>query len=586
MKKSLLTFLGIFAILLFFSSWSNTEREIDEGIKNPRKRKTEQKKCIECHSDLMNNKTVHAPIEEACDNCHSKQENDHPDRQGKEYTLADVMPSLCYNCHEQPSKKIIHAPVEGGECVICHSPHSSNNSHLLVNKSLSGLCYECHDLEIGETDKVHAPVETGSCEECHESHQSDNRSLLKNKKSQLCYSCHDNIKNETEAKYLHAAVDDCSNCHKSHSSKNRNLLSESIPELCFACHEPFDQKYGHSPVKEGDCLTCHVVHGSNNRKLLIEKEPSNLCLMCHDLGMENSKVKHAPVEGGECMECHDAHDSKNNGLLKKEKTMLCMNCHSDLEEDFVKINRHAPFEDDCSNCHASHSSMQENLLIDEAKTLCYTCHDDIQEKVKTEPIVHKVMNDALSCSNCHSPHASNESAILVSKEKELCLSCHNKEYLSELGKIKNIKEEIDKSKYVHEPVKEGCSSCHDPHAVKYPFLLTDYSSPMMYTPANTLNFQLCFNCHDKELMTIKRGNLATNFRNGNKNLHYVHLEGEKARNCNICHATHAADGKYLIKEKIWFGQWEMPIGFEADLNGGSCLTGCHKKMEYNRSPGL
>jgi predicted CXXCH cytochrome family protein len=404
--------------------------------------------------------------------------------------------------------------------------------------------------------------------------------LLKNEKSKLCLSCHDNIKTDIESKYVHAPVDDCSNCHKSHSSENRNLLTEKIPELCFSCHEPFDKKHGHSPVKEGDCLSCHVIHGSNNRKLLVEKVPSDLCLMCHDLGIENDIVKHAPVEGGECIECHDAHDSNNNGLLKKEKTMLCLDCHSDLEEDLIKIHRHAPFEDDCSNCHSSHSSMHEDLLFEESKNLCFTCHDNIQNDLNKLPIVHAVMNEESSCSKCHSPHASNESSILISKERELCLSCHNKEYSSEFGTIKNIKEHIDQHKFVHEPVKEGCSSCHNPHAEKYPFLLKDFMTPTMYAPANTRNFQLCYNCHDEEAMKIKSGNLSTNFRNGNQNLHYVHLKGDKARNCNICHDVHAADGEHLIKTKTWFGQWEMPIGYEPNLNGGSCLTGCHEKKEY------
>jgi predicted CXXCH cytochrome family protein len=574
MKTYIISFLGFITLFVFFSSW----RSIEDKNKY-----IEEINCADCHSDLTELKYKHEPAIDACDNCHTPNENSHPDSKGREFKLAEAMPSLCFICHEEPTKKRIHAPVEEGECTMCHSPHSSNNRKLLVKEELSSLCFECHDLEIGEKDRVHAPVEMGACEECHDPHQSDNRSLLKSQKPQLCFTCHDNIQTEIEAKYPHAAaVDDCSNCHNSHKSKNRNLLTEKIPDLCFSCHEPFDQKHSHSPVQEGECLSCHAVHGSDNRKLLTEKVPADLCLMCHDLGMENQIVKHVPVEEGECLECHNPHDSENRGLLKQKKTSLCMSCHSDLEENLIMINSHPPFEDDCGNCHDPHKSNEPKLLIEKSNDLCFMCHDDIQEKINHQSIVHAVTKENGACIKCHSPHASNETAMLKKKEKDLCLNCHNKEYSSEFGIIKNIKEQIEKSKHVHPPVKEGCSSCHDPHAGEFPFLLTDYTAPMMYAPANTRNFQLCFNCHDKELMTYKSGNLATNFRNGNQNLHYVHLKGEKARNCNICHAAHAADGEHLIREKTWFGQWEMPIGYEPNLKGGSCLTGCHEKREYFR----
>lgn len=576
MKTYLISFLSFITLIVFFSSWKVIEDKKLIGVEEI----TLEKKCAECHADLTQLKYKHEPATDACDNCHSKNENSHPDGQGREFNLAEEMPTLCYNCHEGPTKKIIHAPVEGGECSSCHSPHSSDNKKLLLKKEISSLCFECHDLEIGEKDRIHAPVEAGSCEECHDAHQSDHKALLKTEKGNLCLTCHDNIKTEIESKYPHAPVDDCSNCHKSHNSENRGLLIDKMPDLCFECHETFDKKYGHSPVKEGDCLSCHTVHGSNNKKLLTEKEPKDLCLMCHDLGIENSKIQHMPAAEGMCMDCHTPHDSDNKGLLTTEKKMLCLSCHSDLEKDLIMINRHAPFEDDCSNCHLPHSSMQKSLLTETANNLCFTCHDDIQNDLKNLPIVHKIMNDASSCSSCHLPHASNESGILLEKEKELCLNCHNKEYVSEFGKIKNIKEQIDQSKYVHDPVKEGCSSCHNPHAERYPYLLNDFITPLMYAPSNTRNFQLCFNCHDEEQMKLKRGNLSTNFRNGSQNLHYEHLKGERARNCNICHDVHATNKEHLIREKTWFGQWEMPLGYEPNSNGGSCLTGCHEKKEY------
>jgi hypothetical protein len=74
----------------------------------------------------------------------------------------------------------------------------------------------------------------------------------------------------------------------------------------------------------------------------------------------------------------------------------------------------------------------------------------------------------------------------------------------------------------------------------------------------------------------------TNFRDGTRNLHYVHVNREKARNCTTCHDIHGSKYVHLIAEKVAFGKWEMPMKFDVNETGGSCSTGCHKKLNYNR----
>lgn len=629
MKTSVYTFLGLFAVVLFLSSWGLIDG--DGKAKNMRKKQKDEISCSECHSDLTINKYKHNPAVESCSNCHSSNGNSHPKSDNNEFTLADTPPTLCFYCHEENSKANIHSPAKEGECVMCHSPHSSkynnlltdkvpnlcfncheafdkktshapvsegecfschsahesDNSKLLVEKETSDLCLMCHDLEIEENHNVHAAMEMGSCIDCHNPHHSDNTGLLNESKPQLCVNCHDNIKEQIELKHPHAAaVDDCSNCHAAHSSKNSSLLTENVPTLCFSCHEAFDKKHGHSPVSEGDCLSCHTVHGSDNRKLLTEKESSNLCLMCHDLEMENSKVQHAPVIVGECTDCHNPHHSEQYSLLKEEKPKLCFNCHSEFINSSRLDHQHDPFKEDCFNCHLPHHSMNDYLLVDESKSLCLTCHDNINEEMNTKQVVHGVMKDEVSCIKCHNPHASNEPGMLKNKNKAVCLNCHNKEIPTKFGNIKDIKTQIDNSKHIHAPVEEGCIDCHKPHAADNPFLLSDFYAPIKYVPANTSNFELCFNCHDKQLMNSKRVVIITRFRNGNENLHYVHLQGKKARNCNLCHDVHASNQEHLIKTKSQFGQWEMPIEYKANLNGGTCLSGCHEKKEYKIIPDI
>ncbi|MCK4993003.1 MAG: hypothetical protein KAS29_21040, partial [Bacteroidales bacterium] len=75
---------------------------------------------------------------------------------------------------------------------------------------------------------------------------------------------------------------------------------------------------------------------------------------------------------------------------------------------------------------------------------------------------------------------------------------------------------------------------------------------------------------------------ATNFRNGDQNMHFLHINGTKGRNCNLCHDMHGSPNEHLIADKVMFGNWEMPVGFKALENGGSCLTGCHAEKQYVR----
>ncbi|MBU8893892.1 MAG: cytochrome c3 family protein, partial [Bacteroidales bacterium] len=146
MKAYLISSLGFIVVILLFSSWGIVEgNEIYPEKSFIDGKVVPEINCADCHSDLTQLSYKHEPATDACDNCHSANENKHPEGQGREFKLVDDMPALCYMCHEEPSKRIIHAPVEAGECAICHSPHSSDNRHLLMNKEISGLCYECHD---------------------------------------------------------------------------------------------------------------------------------------------------------------------------------------------------------------------------------------------------------------------------------------------------------------------------------------------------------------------------------------------------------------------------------------------------------
>ena len=261
---------------------------------------------------------------------------------------------------------------------------------------------------------------------------------------------------------------------------------------------------------------------------------------------------------------------------------LCYKCHDGVAEEMSTSNVHAPATKDCFLCHDPHNAKESYLLSETKPTLCYTCHESLETSVKTATVVHNAISIDKSCSNCHASHGSENSKVLKAGQKELCLSCHNKEYNGTSGKITNIKLQLETAKSVHGPVNDGCSMCHDPHSSENQHLLNDNFPIGAYAPATKSNFLLCFNCHNSELIALEKTETVTNFRDGDRNMHYLHTNGKRGRNCTTCHNMHASENEHLIENTVKYGKWDMPIKFVLLDNGGSCFPGCHAELKYER----
>ncbi len=402
--------------------------------------------------------------------------------------------------------------------------------------------------------------------------------------------CHaDVIDNEV----VHAAADDngCDNCHKSngneHPKKNVNgfTMKESVPQVCFVCHdENSSKKNVHPPVAKGECMTCHTPHSAPSWYLLNSYPSSTLCEKCHDIDLLVTKpVIHKPISDGLCHKCHDPHESDRELLLKKDRPAMCIRCHKNHKKLLKLENKHGPYNDDCLKCHEVHSSLFEGMLDENVQNLCYGCHEGMKNKIESTTLVHKAVSEEKSCVNCHNPHASTEPSFLLANEKEVCLKCHNKVIISEEREIANIQKLVDNSDFVHKPIKtDGCIICHKPHASNNPFLLKSKFPTGRYAPAVADNFGICFECHESYLFEKETTTTATNFRNDEQNLHTVHINGEKGRNCNICHNVHAGARPHLIANVVSFGEWEMPVNYTSSEDGGSCNPGCHSEKSYKR----
>jgi predicted CXXCH cytochrome family protein len=440
----------------------------------------------------------------------------------------------------------------------------------------------CHE-QFGKGKYVHAAMEDGDCSSCHEQQDDEHAFEYPEEDDELCLACHDAF---DQKKNQHAALEEgCTSCHNPHESDSRHLLeAESVDELCSLCHDAFDQKMNRHDALDDGCTSCHAPHESDSQYLLEAESLDELCFTCHDDSIISRDWAHAPAEGGECTSCHSPHESNSGSLLAKASPDVCFECHSDLEESLEgNSSIHAAAVDDCLNCHDPHSGNREYLITEDVPRLCFECHDDIEELLASSAVKHGVVDQGKACLNCHNPHVSGNDTLLKVGKEELCYSCHDRLIETATDELEDIKTLVEKSEYKHGPVNDDdCMSCHDPHAAANFRLLKARYPSRYYLPFTFKDYELCFECHDKAFILNEETEWLTSFRDGARNLHFLHVNRKvKGRKCTNCHDIHASPNAEHIRETTMFGAWEMDIIFEKTETGGSCDPGCHKYEAYD-----
>jgi predicted CXXCH cytochrome family protein len=294
------------------------------------------------------------------------------------------------------------------------------------------------------------------------------------------------------------------------------------------------------------------------------------CSACHR-GLANGSVAHKPVAQSKCLDCHqqfsDDHPlGKGSMGFVVPKDKLCVHCHTTL---LKKPMLHKPVAlGHCTDCHVPHAGENKSLLKDPAPTLCFRCHP--KERFSGTAHGHPPVAKG-ECLSCHDAHQSDSKFLLKKPGSQLCFMCHDPK--------------LAMGKSVHSPVAKGdCVGCHAVHGSPYRKILKADMPTVLYRPFGNDAWPLCFSCHDPELAGAVTTEKATNFRNGTRNLHAVHVnKQEKGRNCKICHNPHASEQDRLIYPKApGFGSWDIPIRFTVTPTGGGCSVGCHKTFRYDR----
>ena len=399
--------------------------------------------------------------------------------------------------------------------------------------------------------------------------------------------CHANVKN---FKVLHGPVNvnACDSCHTLADAKAHTFTpARADKEMCTFCHEinMGDAPVIHKPVIDGQCSACHNPHGGKTRALTRGNTLQEVCVTCHKDPSAGMKSVHGPVAAGACDSCHASHKSNFKKLLNAQANELCFQCHGDMRKQLAEVKfKHKAVEGNCVDCHDAHASNYVMQTKNAPAELCLSCHEKDLHDALSAKYKHTVVTQGNACLNCHTAHGGQLTALMKDEPAKLCMNCHTKPTQAPDGrKISAVAEIANPALIKHGPIRDGnCSGCHTTHGSAVAKLLTKPYPEAFYQSYADSKYELCFSCHDKQLVQTKEARGLTNFRNGDDNLHFLHVNREKGRNCRSCHSTHASPNELHVRSTVPFGKWQMPIAFKKSANGGSCTPGCHQAYQYDR----
>jgi predicted CXXCH cytochrome family protein len=358
---------------------------------------------------------------------------------------------------------------------------------------------------------------------------------------------------------------------------------------CSDCHRRVGSSKANCLLAKADlCEFCHKVPAEGGITRLLET-PEPLCFKCHKKDQFKGSFVHGPFAAGACITCHDPHGGNVPGMLRITGQQMCLECHKDMSARFATARfRHKAASKECLDCHSPHLSNQRYMLTSAVPELCGKCHEKTVRDLQTAAIKHSPVTEDSACMNCHDPHAAQEGGLLLADGLDICLKCHDKTVKDKDKKkeFADMKKLLAANPYSHGPIQNrDCSACHNPHGSDYFRLLTNQYQQGFYSPFFISNYDLCFRCHDSALATEEHTAGATEFRDGDRNLHFVHVnKTSHGRTCRSCHEVHASANPQHIAKTVPFGNWELPVKYEKTENGGSCTPGCHALQKYKRQP--
>ncbi len=169
---------------------------------------------------------------------------------------------------------------------------------------------------------------------------------------------------------------------------------------------------------------------------------SEMCAACHerehkyfqlaDHASVAIKISEDDAEAGQaegCETCHGpgslhAEEYGDKTLIVRSDPETCFSCHLNIKGKFM-LQHHHPVREGimtCSDCHSMHGRdvrATGRQLLLGSDEKCFKCHKD---QKGPWVFVHDAMRDG--CSSCHNPHGSINDKLLVAGQSTTCIRCH------------------------------------------------------------------------------------------------------------------------------------------------------------------
>ncbi len=356
-------------------------------------------------------------------------------------------------------------------------------------------------------------------------------------------------------------------------------------KACVDCHKQMASSKALCLLTKAQmCVLCHYIPAAGGPSRLVEAS-GQLCFKCHARETFKGSFVHGPFAAGACLTCHDPHGGNNSGMVRITGRQMCLSCHRDMDSQLASARfLHKAAANGCTNCHSPHASEQRFALRAAVPGLCAKCHEDVFREQETAAVKHSPVTEAPACMNCHDPHVGADERLLLADGVDVCLRCHDGSIKAGKGELANIGLQLATNPEHHGPIQSReCSGCHRPHGSRHFRLLADEYPKERYASFREGRYDLCFRCHDSKLVKEERTTTLTGFRDGERNLHYVHVnKTQRGRACGFCHEIHASTLPKHMRVSAPYGTWNLPIKFVKTANGGSCEPACHAAQKYDR----
>jgi DmsE family decaheme c-type cytochrome len=172
----------------------------------------------------------------------------------------------------------------------------------------------------------------------------------------------------------------------------------------------------------------------------LPEQNNEVCIQCHrSKALNEWQGSPHEIAGIGCVDCHKIHDdpllvttpvprSDSFPVARLDVKPVaryverCFDCHVDVQAQFNYPSRHPVREGymNCGSCHNPHGTWLGGRKGEESSAqLCMSCHTQYQG-----PFVFEHEPVAEGCETCHTPHGSVANNLLVQNEPFICLQCH------------------------------------------------------------------------------------------------------------------------------------------------------------------